>query len=1087
MRVYLVLIAIIGLFLLAGACSAAPTIPDETSTIFSNANWTVVNHQSIITITAKNASFPIPNATVSVLLTPTTLGSLVMASTTTDASGQVTGTFTAGTKSGAVNITATITNASYSVQKTVTQYIDHDSAYSAQFDYDSEVTVDTETPFVTSLTDRWGNPFDNKNPFDYHPVSFYIGSVTGAGAFDDGGVYRQNLNVMPDANGTISLIVKTDIVSGENIISMKSIGAISDQYKSIVGMTDAVPSRITAVVTPDDPASQPCDGEADHIFTFVYTLYDKHGNIAKNQSLLLHTSWSEETDTTFTTNDYGQIWLTYGPHETAGNISVTATSITNTSVTDTHYVEFYSTDPVNMVLMASPQTMGSLDSGSSIRANLSAEVIDTKGNPVHNETVTFSIGTPVYDGTYNITAGPELTSTSAVTDSDGFAIVQFKPGAFSRNATDIDYTQTATGHVTVTATWGTVKRTVQLTWKNYPYLSADTAVSPITIALNGTVDLTIKLKGDGWALQPNPIDVDLVLDRSGSMGYDIAGNDPPKSSTRLSIAKTAATNFVGNMTPGQDRVGLFSYSSTVTHNAALQTPFGPVTSAISGLSATGATITRDATKQAIDDMIAHKNTNTKAVRAVIVMTDGDWNYEGSPAAHGTGWPTGSSGYTFSGNTLEPDNYRYYSDLGGTLVQPTPIAYFTASAGSSTKYKVTFIDGSANSPTSFIWNFGDGGTSTSQSPSHTYTTTGTYTVTETVTSTYGSSTLTRTATVGWSSYNSRSTVSLSPSMSAPTNTYATCTNGEFTTQNLSIYAKNNNIRLYFIFFAGTPNPTSKTTLQTMANATGGFYQQATTAADLNDAYKKIAGDLQTAAGVNTSMQVVFNNVNVSGVTFPGAEVYSYVYNPSTTSGSTRITWQDGNTNVTDQTADWNADHNLNFTIGTITLGQTWQADMLFNITKAGNVEAFGNSSLCFNNGADCLFLPVKYINVIPNLTNSGLSMGGIQITDLHPTQTKNITDFLPLTWNLTYPGNITRSATEDIYYSTDNNQWTHFDTKSSGPCNQSPQYSNLDVRDLPAGTYFIRVLAKAEDATGDEKITETGIQIGMAGKSYIKLE
>jgi hypothetical protein len=784
-------------------------------------------------------------------------------------------------------------------------------------------------------------------------------------------------------------------------------------------MTDAVPSRITAVVTPDDPASQPCDGEADHIFTFVYTLYDKHGNIAKNQSLLLHTSWSEETDTTFTTNDYGQIWLTYGPHETAGNISVTATSITNTSVTDTHYVEFYSTDPVNMVLMASPQTMGSLDSGSSIRANLSAEVIDTKGNPVHNETVTFSIGTPVYDGTYNITAGPELTSTSAVTDSDGFAIVQFKPGAFSRNATDIDYTQTATGHVTVTATWGTVKRTVQLTWKNYPYLSADTAVSPITIALNGTVDLTIKLKGDGWALQPNPIDVDLVLDRSGSMGYDISGKNtnPPTSLTRLYIAKTAATNFVGNMTPGQDRVGLFSYSSTVTHNAALQTPFGPVTSAISGLSATGATNTREATKQAIDDMIAHKNTNTKAVRAVIVMTDGDWNLYGAPNGKGNGFPSTDSILnnniaSWSGGATDFSTYYYYTDLGGGNYHD-----------GTTKVNVP-----NNDPES-------GGTVVNY-------------------------------------YNTKAVY---------------YDNAEFANQNLSIYAKNNNIRLYFIFFAGTPNPTSKTTLQTMANATGGFYQQATTAADLNDAYKKIAGDLQTAAGVNTSMQVVFNNVNVSGVTFPGAEVYSYVYNPSTTSGSTRITWQDGNTNVTDQTADWNADHNLNFTIGTITLGQTWQADMLFNITKAGNVEAFGNSSLCFNNGADCLFLPVKYINVIPNLTNSGLSMGGIQITDLHPTQTKNITDFLPLTWNLTYPGNITRSATEDIYYSTDNNQWTHFDTKSSGPCNQSPQYSNLDVRDLPAGTYFIRVLAKAEDATGDEKITETGIQIGMAGKSYIKLE
>ncbi len=40
---------------------------------------------------------------------------------------------------------------------------------------------------------------------------------------------------------------------------------------------------------------------------------------------------------------------------------------------------------------------------------------------------------------------------------------------------------------------------------------------------------------------------------------------------------------------------------------------------------------------------------------------------------------------------------------------------------------SFKDLSTNSPTSWSWDFGDGGSSTEQNPSHTYTTPGVYSV------------------------------------------------------------------------------------------------------------------------------------------------------------------------------------------------------------------------------------------------------------------------------------------------------------------------------------------------------------------------
>ena len=83
---------------------------------------------------------------------------------------------------------------------------------------------------------------------------------------------------------------------------------------------------------------------------------------------------------------------------------------------------------------------------------------------------------------------------------------------------------------------------------------------------------------------------------------------------------------------------------------------------------------------------------------------------------------------------------FYSS--GTLAQPA--ANFTASplAGCSPLI-VNFQDLSTGAPTSWLWNFGNGNTSTLQNPIASYFTPGTYTITLTVTNAGGSNTLVRT--------------------------------------------------------------------------------------------------------------------------------------------------------------------------------------------------------------------------------------------------------------------------------------------------------------------------------------------------------
>jgi PKD repeat protein len=122
------------------------------------------------------------------------------------------------------------------------------------------------------------------------------------------------------------------------------------------------------------------------------------------------------------------------------------------------------------------------------------------------------------------------------------------------------------------------------------------------------------------------------------------------------------------------------------------------------------------------------------------------------------------GYDITGNIVNLHDTWDYSDhqmtwggsysgmqhYGVTVLRfataPTPQAPVAAFSGSPitgmTPLTVNFTDQSTNSPTSWAWTFGDGGTSTDRNPSHIYTSIGTYSVTLTVTNSVGSNTLTK---------------------------------------------------------------------------------------------------------------------------------------------------------------------------------------------------------------------------------------------------------------------------------------------------------------------------------------------------------
>ncbi len=109
-------------------------------------------------------------------------------------------------------------------------------------------------------------------------------------------------------------------------------------------------------------------------------------------------------------------------------------------------------------------------------------------------------------------------------------------------------------------------------------------------------------------------------------------------------------------------------------------------------------------------------------------------------------------YTAAGSknvTLTVTNSNGSNSTTQAISIGTPLAAsFSYSPTSPTVDRsMQFTDTSAGSPTSWLWNFGDGGTTSLQNPLHTYTTAGPKTVTLTVTNSAGSNTTTRTVTVG----------------------------------------------------------------------------------------------------------------------------------------------------------------------------------------------------------------------------------------------------------------------------------------------------------------------------------------------------
>ncbi|MBR1369298.1 hypothetical protein RJ53_07250 [Methanocalculus chunghsingensis] len=322
--------------------------------------------------------------------------------------------------------------------------------------------------------------------------------------------------------------------------------------------------------------------------------------------------------------------------------------------------------------------------------------------------------------------------------------------------------------------------------------------------------------------------------------------------------------------------------------------------------------------------------------------------------------------------------------------------------------------------------------------------------------------------------------------------------EYHFDNLRVYALEQDVRIYAVMLAAQETSDTYQTSVNFSEATGGRAFNAANYVELMDAYLEIAEELSHEAGVNTTMQLSHENVKVNQADHPGGDVFDYI--PQTV-----ITNRYHNGTVTttliDQIDDWNGitppvenapANSLFFDIGTIHLGQRWEARYQLRVLEEGTIDIFDPSSVVTFEDApeDGQPLQTTYINALPQIGEIQLQDLPLAIINLRSTGSGHISTTLPVEWDLEYGGS--GEVTQQIWCTvvdpmihatfgfTGPYQWELADTRDG-----SARSITLDVEGMN-GICLIRIDASAPGSPDDR--AEIAVPVGAAsGQAYIKIE
>jgi hypothetical protein len=1038
MRANAGILIIVGLlFLMGSGVSADPFIISKIST--SN-EFPVANgvDQVTIRISVLNSTSPFPpvsGANVTLFVDPM-MGTLSQTSVVSDPFGMATFTFKVNKTSGTAHINVTAEKGVWSINPSnINQNIDHDVPYYATFTMSPNGTVASAVPVTITFKDYHENLIDDRNPAENpHSITLHVHGPAPDDCWFDGPLKPHDTSRNLDSRGNASFVVNLTSTSGLNNILLDRFGSIPDTIKSIAAQSDALPVSITQTFDPDG-IPYPSITAGGPRFTFYYTLYDERGNPTVSQPVDVLVTTTGESMTSSTLWN-GQAWFFYGPRDFTGLYNITATARNNKMVNITKTVRFYNSAPSNLELTANPQMMPSRDAKPDISATMYAKVVDQIGNPVAGESVTFTLhsisytpATVGYKVTPSFSNTSEVLNKTAITDGDGIATVKFYPTNFSIFG-EPNYQPSATGTGKVTAIWNSVERDVDLTWKNYPYLSAAMDTSCFQKKAGDTIDLHLKLTGDGWALTSKPIDVMMITDRSGSMLSD--------NPDRMVAAMDAAILFNTKMNNNQDRVGLVSFGDPSGDGG-----WAKLAPAWSGgawdwnhVYGSYYWVYRD---NYYDWDESHWNYQTTSDHHQYVLN----HYPGSPKNYGT------AQYAFVDLPLTGNPITNKATVDAAITGMVPSGGTPMREGLYRGLK-EIIDHPRTGAVSAVILLTDGDWNTGGDPE-------------------GGAGATSFPEIGTGSaiqwaidHDIRIyTIRLGSSGNeADLQDWATKTGG---------------------FYRHAPTPTD------LADIYRDIAEDLRESAGVEtsafmDFQKIVVNNVEDPSGT------LFTYV-ADPVTGTVTEILPKPSVPSAYQGSTWVAKYNltqhlipgpGYSKVgplyDDMTAGWNSDlahRHLDFEIGEIKVNEVWETNFRMRVNTDGSYSLMGpDSRINFKDVNGVLSsMPLSNLStcyISTDSSNTGLEQQGLIITDFRRTDGEGyLSSTLPITWTTTYTG--VRPLTHDVMFIHDTDPPVRFQQTVTNGGGTRTQYAQLDLTKLPPGGYQIRVYAYADDAEATDTI------------------
>lgn len=302
-----------------------------------------------------------------------------------------------------------------------------------------------------------------------------------------------------DASGRAVFNFTTSTKSGFNIVVVNnsSLGDLSSaMVKGLGGST-------SNIILSSDPVSPIVADGTGHYKVKIWAK-DTGGNPVKNEDLDVIKNGILVYTVTTNTNGYAE--LDMQPSAYVGDVMITVRS-SGTGANGTILLSYIAGPPAMTVIKAVPNVIASSEIDTPAEqadvhtTQLIGLVTDRWYHPIAGQPITIT--------SLNTTAGYITGPGSGITDSNGEFYTNFRLGNFSNG----------TGTVNVRANSGSLESVFPITYTNTTFLSMETSISPRNISVNDTINVDISLRGIGWNNRPQPVDVMLITDRSGSMAW----------------------------------------------------------------------------------------------------------------------------------------------------------------------------------------------------------------------------------------------------------------------------------------------------------------------------------------------------------------------------------------------------------------------------------------------------------------------------------------------------------------------------------------------------------------------------------------